>query len=245
MMAGLVWNGLFDFFEDGPGWCGHIFTSIQNVFRFSDDGGCTKTRKSTSSGVMMHGKPLIKAYSSTQHVLALSASDSEFHGWGELKRGWGSWSGTGRGFPVDASAAKAMLSRAKHIHRSYLWLQQRINPKYLSLQKVGTKCNPADLGAKSLDGTRVSDVVALTHLRFEVVEHRMTLLVDMWIYSKEQIQGSLHEFQVTFIRSHWSSQKGYRPRASLLLTLCYGRTQPWLVHWLLVGGLIRVMMLFV
>ena len=43
-----------------------------------------------------------------------------------------------------ASAAKAMLTRkgfgrSKHVHRSYLWLQQRTNQKDFSLQKVGRK----------------------------------------------------------------------------------------------------------
>lgn len=160
------------------------------MFSDSDDGGCAKTRKSTSSGVMMHGKHLIKAYSSTQHVLALSSGESEFYAGicaGATLIGARSMAedlGVERAGVLlfDASAAKAMLTRkgfgrAKHIHRSYLWLQQRINQTDFSLQKVGTKCNPADLGTTHLDGARVSDLVALMNLRFETAEHRMTLHV--------------------------------------------------------------------
>ena len=82
----------------------------------------------------------------------------------------------------DASAAKAMLTRrgfgrAKHIHRSYLWLQQRIADGDLSLSKVGTNMNPADLGTKHLDGSRIEELLKLMHLRYETAEHKMTLHV--------------------------------------------------------------------
>ena len=43
------------------------------MFSDSDDGGCTRTRKSQSCGVLMHGDHLVKFYSSTQHVVALSS----------------------------------------------------------------------------------------------------------------------------------------------------------------------------
>ena len=69
----------------------------------------------------------------------------------------------------DASAAKAMLTRrgfgrAKHIHRSYLWLQQRISERDLSLKKIGTNANPADLGTKHLDWPKIETRTAVMNL---------------------------------------------------------------------------------
>ena len=160
------------------------------MFSDSDDGGCSKTRKSTSSGVLMHGAHLIKAYSSTQHIIAMSSGESEFYAGvcaGASLIGARSMAedlGCTRSgiLLLDANAAKSMLTRrgfgrAKHIHRSYLWLQQRINEKDIRLQKVGTKVNPSDLGTKFLEGVRIQELLQIMSLRYEDVEHRMTLHV--------------------------------------------------------------------
>lgn len=47
------------------------------IFTDSDDAGCTASRKSTSCGALFHGSHLLKFYSSTQHVIALSSGESE------------------------------------------------------------------------------------------------------------------------------------------------------------------------
>ena len=105
------------------------------MYTDSDDAGCTKTRKSTSCGALMHGSHLLKFYSSTQHVISLSSGESEFYAgvkagstllgamsmaldFGETKRGR---------LCFDATAAKAMLSRkghgrAKRIDRSIVFM---------------------------------------------------------------------------------------------------------------------------
>ena len=160
------------------------------MFSDSDDGGCSRSRKSTSSGVLMHGKHLIKAYSSTQHVISLSSGESEFYAGvcaGAALIGARSMAedlGCSKdgALVFDANAVKAMLTRrgfgrAKHIHRSFLWLQQRINEKDLELRKVGTKRNPADLGTKFLEGSRILELLELMGLKYDETEHRMTLHV--------------------------------------------------------------------
>ena len=156
----------------------------------SDDAGCTRTRKSTSCGVLLHGSHLIKFYSGTQHIISLSSGESEFYAGikagavllgamsmsldlGELRKGR---------LIFDATAAKAMLTRkghgrAKHIDRSYLWLQQRVHAGDLELAKVGTKKNPADLGTKHLEAVRVHELCAEMNLRQEDSLHRMSLKV--------------------------------------------------------------------
>ena len=46
----------------------------------TDHAGCLETRKSTSGGIAMHGSHNIKAWSSTQQVIALSSGEAEYYG---------------------------------------------------------------------------------------------------------------------------------------------------------------------
>ena len=46
----------------------------------TDYAGCKKTRKSTSGGVAMIGGHMIKSWSTTQAVIALSSGEAEFYG---------------------------------------------------------------------------------------------------------------------------------------------------------------------
>ena len=50
------------------------------VWTDTDYAGCKKTRKSTSGGVVMWGQHLIKSWSSTQSVIALSSGEAEYYG---------------------------------------------------------------------------------------------------------------------------------------------------------------------
>ena len=156
----------------------------------SDDAGCNKTRKSTSAGALLHGCHLIKFYSSTQHVISLSSGESEFYAGikagstllgaismsldlGEMRKGV---------LVFDATAAKAMLSRkghgrAKHIDRSYLWLQQRVHSGDIQLEKVGTKFNGADLGTKHLDRSQIESLCTELNLQYADGSHKLGLKV--------------------------------------------------------------------
>eukprot|EP00435_Cladocopium_sp_Y103_P064420 s364_g26.t1 len=160
------------------------------MFTDSDDAGCAKTRKSTSAGALLHGSHLIKFYSGTQHVISLSSGESEFYAGikagstllgaismaldlGELRRGV---------LTFDATAAKAMLSRkghgrAKHIDRSFLWLQQRVHNGDLQLQKIGTKKNGADMGTKHLDRGTIEALCTELNLFAVTGQHKLGLVV--------------------------------------------------------------------
>ena len=160
------------------------------MYSDSDDAGCSKTRKSTSSGALLHGSHLIKFYSSTQHVISLSSGESEFYAGvkagsvllgamsmamdlGETKKGQ---------LCFDATAAKAMLSRkghgrAKHIDRSYLWLQQRVQSEEIELSKVGTRKNIADLGTKHLDRNQIEVLCKEMNLEWAESTHKLSLNV--------------------------------------------------------------------
>ena len=49
------------------------------VWTDSDHAGCHRTRKSTSGGVIMLGQHMIKSWSSTQSVIALSSGEAEYY----------------------------------------------------------------------------------------------------------------------------------------------------------------------
>lgn len=160
------------------------------MFTDSDDAGCTASRKSTSAGALLHGAHLIKFYSSTQHIISLSSGESEFYAGikagsvllgamsmamdlGEVRKGV---------LVFDATAAKAMLSRkghgrAKHIDRSYLWLQQRVHNGDLQLEKVGTKKNGADLGTKHLERNQLEILCEEMNLTHAEGRHQLGLNV--------------------------------------------------------------------
>ena len=154
----------------------------------SDDAGCQESRKSTSCGALYHGRHLLKFYSSTQHVISLSSGESEFYA--GIKAGSTLLGGLATMMDLgcslegalvfDATAAKAMMNRrghgrAKHIARCYLWLQQKVHDGEISLEKVGTKVNTADLGTKHLEAGRIEELVSLMNLAFPDGKHRLAL----------------------------------------------------------------------
>ena len=160
------------------------------MYSDSDDGGCVQTRKSTSCGALYHGRLLLKFYSATQHVIALSSGESEFYAGikagSTLLGGISTMKDLGCDFEAvlvfDASAAKALMSRrghgkAKHISRCFLWLQQRIHEGEIRLEKVGTAKNSADLGTKHLAGPRIQELCTEMCLQFIEGEHGMALHV--------------------------------------------------------------------
>ena len=61
---------------------GYKYQGIVNevvVWTDSDHAGCGETRKSTSGGVMMLGKHMIKAWSKQQAVVAISSGEAEYY----------------------------------------------------------------------------------------------------------------------------------------------------------------------
>ena len=50
------------------------------VWTDTDFAGCSKTRNSTSGGLVMHGTHVIKSWSTNQVVIALSSGEAEYYG---------------------------------------------------------------------------------------------------------------------------------------------------------------------
>ena len=152
-------------------------TTFLDMYVDTDDAGCKKTRKSTSSGKLMIGKHLIKTYSSTQADVGLSSGESEFYG---IVKGGSASIGMkaliadyGKVINVrihtDSSAAKAMvhkrgLGKAKHIDRAYLWIQKRVKDKEVACFKVPGSENIADVGTKHLPQKQVEYLLKKANL---------------------------------------------------------------------------------
>ena len=149
------------------------------VFTDADWAGCKESRKSTSGGCILVGSHVIKTWSKTQSLLALSSAESEFYA--ALKasaEGLGilsvlkdlAWTLKGRVLG-DASAALGIinrkgLGRTRHIDTGMLWIQQTAAEKRLEYGKVLGTDNPADLMTK--------------HLSADMIERHCTKLASEW-----------------------------------------------------------------
>ena len=107
---------------------------------------------------------MIKSWSSTQSVVALSSGESEYYGLVEgvsealgLRSILADWRQT-REVTVwtDSSAAKGIANRVglskrtRHIAVHHLWIQERVESGDIVIRKVAGEKNPADIGTKYL-----------------------------------------------------------------------------------------------
>ena len=129
-----------------------------SVFTDSGWGGCVRTRRSTSGGVILHGKHLIKHWSKLQTTVALSSGEAEIYACNK-----GASEGIGisqmcADFDVekqvhmftDASACKGAImrrgtGRLKHIQVQELWLQECVRRGLIIVHKIGREDNCSDL----------------------------------------------------------------------------------------------------
>jgi hypothetical protein len=131
----------------------------------TDFAGCRKTRKSTSGGLLAIGGHVLKSWSSTQGIIALSSGEAEYYGMVKgaslglgLKALMGDL-GIDHKLRVrtDASAAKGIatrkgLGKVRHIEVNQLWLQDRVAAGEVEIMKVKGEINWADALTKHVDG---------------------------------------------------------------------------------------------
>ena len=132
------------------------------VMTDSDWAGCERSRKSTSGGVIMHGRHCIKYWSKTQQTVAMSSGEAELMavvkgccegiGVQEYMNDAGIEK-TKLGIYTDASAAIGIaqrfgLGRTRHIDVSMLWIQQKQWKKRFEIAKIDGKKKTADLFTK-------------------------------------------------------------------------------------------------
>ena len=123
----------------------------------SDHAGCRRTRKSTSGGVILLGKHVIKSWSTTQAVIALSSGEAEYYSMvkgGSVSMGCQAMLKeigvqVSMVLKCDASAAVGIvlrrgLGRVRHIDVSQLWLQEKVAQGVFHVIKVKSSENRSD-----------------------------------------------------------------------------------------------------
>eukprot|EP00971_Amphidinium_carterae_P063701 1260662-Amphidinium_carterae.1 len=144
----------------------------------SDHGGDVRTRKSTTGVVIGLGSCYLRSICRGQAVISLSSAEAEFYGLvtatsealGEqsLLRDWGIsvnikvW--------MDATSGAAIgsrrgLGKTKHIHTSFLWVQNLITQGRVNIGKVHTSQNPADILTKPVTWQQLSGALKTLGLK--------------------------------------------------------------------------------
>ena len=123
----------------------------------SDWAGCSRTRRSTSGGVLLRGQHVLGHWSRTQAAIALSSGETELNaalkGAVELlglRTLLGEFGVEGSlTIEGDSAAAKGTLSREgsgriKHLEVRQLWLQTHVKNGDVRIVKIPREINPAD-----------------------------------------------------------------------------------------------------
>ena len=133
------------------------------AFSDTDWAVCKISRRSTSGGMIFHGKHMIRSWSRAQNLVALSSAEAELYGTvrasGELlgirslARDFGHFL-RGRLY-ADASAALGIIHRQglgklRHLDTNALWVQQAARMKLIEFLKILGTDNPADMLTKHL-----------------------------------------------------------------------------------------------
>ena len=143
-----------------------------NGFGDSDFAGEVDTRKSTSGGMTCLGDHVIKTWSSTQSVIALSTGEAELYALNKVAaQSLGLQSLLNDlGIDIDvrlhtdattgrAIATRRGLGKVRHIAVNELWLQEQVAKNHVSILKIKNKFNLADLLTKYLSLNEIEHIV--------------------------------------------------------------------------------------
>ena len=151
--------------------------TVLDVYSDSNWAGCHQTRKSTSGACYMYGGHLLRSYSKTQAVLALSSAEAELYA-------LTSAASDGMGMKlmmqeygiqcevmvhVDASAAIGIaqrkgLGKIRHLDVQSLWIQDALRQRRIGISKVPGADNPSDLMTKHQDAGTIGKMMTLMGL---------------------------------------------------------------------------------
>ena len=123
--------------------------------------GCLETRKSTSGGLMKIGKHVIKTWSTTQGIIALSSGEAEYYAIVKAGSQALGLRAMAKDFGIDlkikiitdATAAQGIslrrgLGQVRHIETNTLWIQDRVRRGDIEIEKIGGKDNISDAMTK-------------------------------------------------------------------------------------------------
>ena len=158
---------------------------VVEVFSDSNWGGCTVTRKSTSSAVICVGGCVVHSHSRGQTSVALSSCEAEL---------LASSSALSEGLQLtqvlkfllddkqekntkvvetvvdtDSSSSRSLMmrkgqGRLKHLSIRHLWIQSLVKLGMVEIIKIDTKNNPADLNTKALSAQRRKFLMSLMNM---------------------------------------------------------------------------------
>ena len=148
-------------------------------------------RRSTSGGLILMGEHLIKSWSSTQKITALSSGEAEYYAIVKgAEQGMGVRSmlidfqiseASTRYIEVkeDSSAAKGIASRRglgklKHVDIKELWIQEKVHSGDLKITKVPGTINLADALTKYCDVQVINHHINSTHQTLSSLKHPLT-----------------------------------------------------------------------
>ena len=139
------------------------YTNELTVHTDANWAGDKRTRKSTSGGSIRIGQHLIKTWSKTQSLIALSSAESELYGVVKAaSEALGIMSVTqdfGRPLKAkvfaDASAALGIivrrgLGKVRHIDTNFLWVQEISARREIDFNKIPGGANEADMMTKGV-----------------------------------------------------------------------------------------------
>ena len=139
----------------------------------SDWGGRLAARKSTSGGALVVGGCCLKSWSRTQKSLAMSSAEAEYYaivtGAAEALGFQAIASDMGFDLSVrvhtDSKGARGICSRrglgkTRHVEVRYLWLQQAVKQKRLTVEKIKGTENPVDHLTKPLGKAEMTVQIA-------------------------------------------------------------------------------------
>ena len=156
----------------------------------TDYAGCRKTRKSTSGGIIRLGNHVIKTWSTTQSVIALSSGEAEYYGMVKggsvglgiqsMMQDMGAVKDVKIGIKIhtDASAAKGIatrkgLGKVRHIEVNQLWLQDKVSQGDIEVVKVPGDKNIADILTKHVEGDKVKRHCSDIGMEFRQGRHKL------------------------------------------------------------------------
>ena len=161
-----------------------------DVWSDADHAGCLRTRKSTSGYCIRLGNATTKTSCKSQAVIALSSGEAEFYGLltaacnalGEqsVLKDWGillpiqCWMDANTGLSI---ASRHGLGRVKHVDTVYLWVQDAVASKRISLGKKHTDDMLADLLTKPLEQARM--VMLLQRMGYHYMDGKHHLALNI------------------------------------------------------------------
>ena len=176
--------------------------ALATVYSDADWGGCPRSGRSTSGGVLMLGQHCMRAWASTQTTVALSSAEAELVALVRASTEALGFSQLCSEFRVpvevqvfaDASAALAVAARKgcgrmRHLRLGDLWIQEKARSGEVAFYKVSGERNPADLMTKHLKGERMRYLLGEIGYVYRMGSARARLLLHGYLFGPSPSSG--------------------------------------------------------